>query len=302
MKTAVVTGAFGFAGANLTEALLNSGYKVYAIGRKGSLHNSRFTESDKLRVLLLAMDEYDQIAGLMDSSDVTGKDVIIFHLAWGGGRDDFDAQYSNIEGSLKAMDSAISLKEKAQSVRFVGIGSQAEYGVKSDKAEITENMSLEPFSAYGAAKAAAYYLLKKKAEISEIQFIWGRIFSLIGKYEPEGRMLPDLVKKLKDGQEVNLSSCEQYWDYLDAVDAAGAIMALGERGVSGEAYNIANGKYDLLRNFVLEAADHLGADRALLHFGKRADPFVSLRPSVQKIKRDTGWEASTPLIDSIKQY
>jgi NAD(P)-dependent dehydrogenase (short-subunit alcohol dehydrogenase family) len=46
------------------------------------------------------------------------------------------------------------LKEKAQSVRFVGIGSQAEYGVKSDDAEITENMSLEPFSAYGASKAA----------------------------------------------------------------------------------------------------------------------------------------------------
>lgn len=302
MKTAVVTGAFGFAGANLTELLAGSGYKVYAVGRKGSSHNSRFKESDKLRVLLLNMDEYDQIADLMDDSDVSGQDVIFFHLSWGGGRDDFEAQYSNIQGSLKAMDAAISLKTKAQSVRFVGIGSQAEYGVKPDSAEITEDMALEPFSAYGASKAAAYYLLKRKAEISEIQFIWGRIFSLIGKYEPEGRMFPDLVRKLRDGQEVNLSSCEQYWDYLDAGDAAGAIMALGERGVSGEAYNIANGKYDLLRNFVLETADHLGADRTLLHFGKRAEPFVSLRPSVQKIKKDTGWEASTPLIDSIKQY
>ena len=153
-----------------------------------------------------------------------------------------------------------------------------------------------------SSKPAAYHLLKNKAKKAEIHFVWGRIFSLIGKYEPAGRMLPDLVMKLKRGEDVSLSSCRQYWDYLDAKDAARAIMLLGEKGRDGEVYNIASGDYKELKAFVKEAADHLGADRALLHFGKRADPFVSLRPSVQKIKRDTGWEASTPLIDSIKQY
>ena len=48
-KIAIVTGAFGFAGANLTEHLLDYGYKVYAVGRKGSSHNDRFAESESLR-------------------------------------------------------------------------------------------------------------------------------------------------------------------------------------------------------------------------------------------------------------
>jgi len=187
-------------------------------------------------------------------------------------------------------------------VRFVGIGSQAEYGVKSGEIEITEDMSLEPFTAYGSCKAAAYYLLKSKAKLAEIHFIWGRIFSLIGKYEPSGRMLPDLVSKLKIGAEISLSSCEQYWDYLDADDAAEAIIALGERGHDGEAYNIADGRYKPLKEFVVEAAEYFGADITKVKFGGRAEPFVSLKPSVDKIKRDTLWEATTPFTTSIDKY
>ena len=237
-KIAIVTGAFGFAGANLTEHLLDYGYKVYAIGRKGSAHNERFEESESLRKVLIDMEDYDKICGYIDEDDIRSAEAIaLFHLSWGGQRDDFDTQRRNIDGSLRLLDSAHDIKEKCLksknmdvSIRAVGIGSQAEYGVKSGL--ITEDLSLEPFSAYGSCKAAAYYLMESKARILGIDFIWGRIFSLIGKYEPEGRMLPDVVRKLAAGEKVSLSSCEQFWDYLDAGDAADAIIALFEKGVT----------------------------------------------------------------------
>ena len=297
MKTAIVTGAFGFAGANLVECLLENDYLVYAVGRENSSHNDRFESSDMLKKIFVNMEDYDKI-----SDKVEEKDITFFHLSWGGGRDDFDAQVKNIDGALKAMDSAISFAKRGGKVTFVGIGSQAEYGVKSDSMELSEEALLEPFSAYGASQAAAYHLLKRKAELAEVDFIWGRIFSLIGKYEPEGRMLPDLVKKLKMGEKVNLSSCRQYWDYLDAKDAARAIMLLGEKGRSGEIYNIANGDYRPLSEFVYKAVDELKADRALLHFGQDPKPFVSLKPSVRKLKEDTGWEPAISFEETIKEY
>ena len=46
MKTAIVTGAFGFAGANLVEHLLLNEYKVYAVGRKSSSHNYKWKQGD----------------------------------------------------------------------------------------------------------------------------------------------------------------------------------------------------------------------------------------------------------------
>lgn len=302
MKTAIVTGAFGFAGANLVEELLENDYVVYAIGRDGSAHNDRFKNADNLKSRFINMEDYDKIGALIDEEDVKDKEVIFFHLSWGGGRDDFDAQLKNIDGSLKAMDSAISFAERGAKVAFVGIGSQAEYGVKTDSKELDENALLEPFSAYGAAKAAAYHLLKNKAKKAEIHFVWGRIFSLIGKYEPSGRMLPDLVMKLKRGEDVLLSSCRQYWDYLDAKDAARAIMLLGEKGRDGEVYNIASGDYKELKAFVKEAADHLGADEKLLHFGNDPKPYVSFKPSVKKLMEDTGFRAETSFLDSIDNY
>lgn len=307
-KIAIVTGAFGFAGANLTEHLLDYGYKVYAIGRKGSAHNERFEESESLRKVLIDMEDYDKICGYIDEDDISGADAIaLFHLSWGGQRDDFDTQRRNIDGSLRLLDSARNIKEKCLksknmdvSIRVVGIGSQAEYGVKSGL--ITEDLSLEPFSAYGSCKAAAYYLMESKARILGIDFIWGRIFSLIGKYEPEGRMLPDVVRKLAAGEKVSLSSCEQFWDYLDAGDAADAIIALFEKGVTGEVYNIANGDYDRLKNFVVRAAKCVGADESLISYGNRANPFVSLEVSGEKIKKDTGWEPKVSFEESIKYY
>ena len=58
MKRAIVTGAFGFAGANLVEQLLELGYRVYAVGRAGSAHNERLKESDQLKKIYLDMNEY----------------------------------------------------------------------------------------------------------------------------------------------------------------------------------------------------------------------------------------------------
>lgn len=319
---AIVTGAFGFAGASLTENLLNKGYEVYAVCREGSEHNERLdgcVNSHLLHKVYLDMQDYDKIHEYVDAEDIRAAErVLFFHLSWGGARDDFEAQYANVEGSLKALDSLKKLSEKAgadfldgrkaagvdgssagiasggaalnKKFRFIGIGSQAEYGVKSEI--ITEDLALEPFTAYGSCKAAAFHLLKSKARIYGIDFVWGRIFSLIGKYEPAGRMLPDLAHKLLEGKDVNLSSCEQFWDYLDVMDAAEAIALLGEKGRNGESYNIANGDYHELSYFVEKAAEVLSADKALLHYGKKAEPFVSLKPSVEKIKRDTGWSPS----------
>ena len=290
---AIVTGAFGFAGANLVEHLLSKNYKVYAVGRKSSSHNDRFENvpEDKLVKVFLEMEEYDQLPAYIPE-----KADFFFHLAWGGGRDDFEAQMKNVHGALKAMDAAAGI---SSDIRFIGIGSQAEYGIKSDCELITEDLALDPFSAYGSCKAAAYYLLRNRAQLLGIDFIWGRIFSLIGRYEPSGRMLPDLVDKLRRGEEVKLSSCEQYWDYLDATDAAAAITALAESGVSGETYNIANGSFRLLKEYVQEVAEVVGCDKSFITYGQKASPFVSLRPSVEKITRDTGWKPVISFKDTI---
>ncbi len=293
-KSAVVTGAAGFAGVHLTEQLLEKGYDVLAVLRPASEHNARIDELSarfpgQLKMLVTDRDREKLSEKLSGSGEKYG---LFFDLAWGGGREDREAQFANI---LRTQD-AVAAAKALGCRRFVGIGSQAEYGIKTGP--VTEESLTEPFSAYGAAKLAACHLSRIAATQEGLEWIWGRIFSLTGKYEPAGRMLPDLVRKLKGGETAYLSSCEQYWDYLDAGDCAEALIALGESGRSGEIYNIANGAYRPLKDYVeeLRREDHPGS----VVYGEKAKPFVSLQPNVSKLKADTGWEPRVSFRESVR--
>lgn len=289
---AVVTGAAGFAGYSFTIELLNRGYRVHAILRPGSEHNKRFsdiTDSEKLLLHEVDCNDFDKISdSINESCDV------FYHLAWFGARDDFEGQNKNIIYTIKALESAGKLGCK----RFVGIGSQAEYGVCKDV--ITEDLTPAPINAYGAAKVAALYLSKRRAEQLGVEWIWGRIFSLYGLYEPKGRMLPDLVDSIKRGETKHLSSCEQYWDYLNVLDASKAIAAIGEKGHNGEIYNIANGDYKALKEFVEEIRTTLNPDCHIV-YGDRANPFISLKTDISKIRKHTGWYPEIPFMEGIRQ-
>lgn len=287
MKTAVVTGAAGFAGCNLVEHLQQHGYRVFAVVRPGSLHNSRLTESDHLVKIELDASEIGELP-----KRISEKCDVFFHLALQGTRDDMAAQLVNVENTMKAVEAA----EKLSCKIFFGAGSQAEYGVKAEL--ITESLPPDPFTAYGAAKVAACFLSRRRAEQLGLEWIWGRIFSLYGKYEPSGRMLPDLIEKLKRGETPELSSCRQYWDYLEAGDAVEAMIALIEHGRNGEIYNIANGNYRPLKDFV-EQMREIYAPQVRIIYGDDPEPFVSLKPSVEKLEKDTGWKAKKDFAEGL---
>ncbi len=277
MKSAIVTGAAGFAGYSLTQALVKHGYKVYAILRPGSDHNQRLVFGPALVGIELDSEEFQRIPEF-----VTEPCDVFYHLAWAGLRDDFYGQNRNIEYTIMALEAAAAIG----CTRFVCTGSQAEYGMKDHL--ITEVDLPEPINAYGAAKLSALYLSKRRAEQLGIEWIWGRIFSLYGLYEPAGRMLPDLITKLQNREEITLSDCTQNWDYLDVRDAAEALVCLGEKGISGEIYNIANGDYRALRDYVEFANQKFADGNGRIQYGAKAEPYISLSPDVSKLK-SLGW-------------
>lgn len=278
MKKAVITGAAGFAGYSTTIELLNRGYEVFAILRPGSEHNARLMSiGGDLHLIELDCSEFDKIFDMVDT-----QCDIIYHLAWFGGRDDFNVQKNNVDYCLMALESASSLGCK----RFVGIGSQAEYGVSDEL--MNENSMPHPITAYGAAKLAALSLSRIKCKQLGMEWVWGRIFSLYGDNEPSGRLFPDLINSLRLNKSIILSSCEQNWDYLHVKDGASAIVSLGEKGLSDEVYNIANGNYKPLKCFVEEARSVLNSNSEII-YGPRAIPFISLQPDVSKITEHTGW-------------
>ncbi len=289
-----ISGAAGFLGCNIVERLIAYGYQVNAIVRPNSVNNIRLLNYSQVNVIELDMKNIGDLP-LQVNNNLEGSAPVFFHLAWAGERYDFTKQRENIKNSLEALEIAKLMGCR----RFIATGTQAEYGTTEEL--IVEDRMPNPFCDYGAAKVATCYLSRRRAQELGIDWIWGRVFSLYGKYEPTGRMLPDLVQKLKNGERVELSSCTQNWDYLDAGDAAEALIALAQRGRAGEIYNIANGNYRPLKEYV-EIVRKKYAPQAEIHYGDRSDPYVSLQPSVEKIMRDTGWRPMIGFEEGLKNY
>ena len=290
LKNYIVTGAAGFLGCNLTERLMQEeDAHIYAVVRPNSPHNARLAPSERLTIVPADLSEYAHLDEMIEEAC-----DVFFHLAWQGGRYDFAEQYGNIADTLGALEAAGRLGCR----RFICTGSQAEYGRQT--ALITEEMSPHPVCAYGAAKLAACVLSRQRAADLGVAWIWGRVFSLYGRYEQEGRMLPTLVKSLRSEQTFALSSSgAQNWDYLYVADAADALLALAEQGRAGEIYNIANGDYRPLRDYIEEARGGIAPQCDVTYGAADADVF-SLQPSVEKLCRDTGWRPMTDFADGLR--
>lgn len=293
-KAVVVTGAAGFLGYALTERLLQKGYRVYAVVRPGSGHNNRLLEleNDNLSIIELEIKNFSNI-----SAYIREKCSCFFHLAWSGDNT-IGEQIKNIDYTLQALKTAKDLG----CVRYICTGSQAEYGIVPPNEIVLESRNPIPITAYGSVKVCACVLSRQYAKELGIEWIWGRVFSLIGKNEPQGRMLPDLVKALSEGHRFYLSSCTQNWDYLDVYDGAEALIALADKGRSNEIYNIARGDYRVLSTYIKEAVKSLNASQEQIKFGAEPNPYISLQPSVKKLINDTGWAPRVSFTESLKQY
>jgi nucleoside-diphosphate-sugar epimerase len=271
VKTAIITGATGFLGFALVRELIQNGVQVCALCRKGSRRISRLGVLANVQIVEVDLNNLDSVNGI--SGDV------FFHAAWEGGRNEFTEQYRNVSQTINCVGLAARLGCK----RFVGFGSQAEYG--STTVRITEETPLKPTTAYGSCKVAAYYLSSDLAKRLGIEFVWARVFSIYGKGDNANSLFPQLVESLRTNGEFSLVTDGSHkWNYLHEEDAAKALRLLGqnESGV----YNVASRECKPLREYV-EAVRHEINPNGVVRYGtEKCDVWLDV--STEKLRKCIG--------------
>lgn len=254
----IITGATGFIGTALCEELVKNGHEVIAVIRPGS------SRRDKLRdvpVVELPLDDIARLPELVPEADM------FYHLAWNGSagsdREDFDMQYSNIGYTAEAVRAA----RRCGCRKFIGAGSQAEYGVVHGVAREDETLP-HPFMMYGAAKLAAYHMGRLVAAQEGITFVWSRIYSVYGVGENPGTLVNYVIDTLQKGEVPELSPCENMWNYMYITDCVRALRLLGETEAAEGIYHVASEDTRLLKEFVTEIRD-IVSPGAGLGFGKK---------------------------------
>lgn len=230
MERVVINGATGCIGLALIKEFVECGVEVLVLAHNGSKRNKYIPHVPQVRV------EYCDLNQLCMFNTNERYDVF-YNLAWIGGkyRDDVLLQESNIQYALDAVKLAARLGCK----RFIGTGSQAEYGLKNKK--LTSSMPANPVSAFGASKLYAGKMCEILAHQLGMDFIWTRILSVYGPYDGMQTMVMSLISQLRKGIVPELTGCEQMWDYLYSGDAAKALYLMGEKGKNGKIYVLGGG-------------------------------------------------------------
>lgn len=269
----LVTGAAGFVGSNLCEAILSMGYKVRALDdlSTGRLENLK---------QFLSNPNYEFIKGDIKDLGTCMKacedvDFVLNQAAWGSVPRSIEMplfySLNNIQGTLNMLEAARQNHIK----KFVYASSSSVYGDEPNlpKQEGTEGNLLSP---YAVTKRCDEEWAKQYTRHYGLDTYGLRYFNVFGRrQDPNGAyaaVIPKFIKLLLNGEKCRINGDGRQsrdFTYIENVIEANLKACLAPHEAAGQAFNIAYGGreylidiyYGLTRALGIEREPEFGPDR-----------------------------------------
>ena len=173
MKRAIITGATGAVGTALVKELVANHVEVLVFCREGSKRNQNILKHPLVNLKYYSLDQLFTVV-----NDTEKIYDVFFHFAWegttGAARDDMYLQNRNVQYALDAVEVA----KRFGCRKFIGAGSQAEYG--RVEGILKPNTPAFPETGYGIAKLCAGQMTREYAHQLGLEHNWVRILSIYG--------------------------------------------------------------------------------------------------------------------------
>lgn len=296
MEGVVVDGATSMLGLALINECITSGIKVLAIARKGSKRLGRIPQAESVKIVMCDQEDFADL----DTGGL-GQYEVYYHFAWGNvlaeERRDVKLQEPNIRYTLDA----VYLAQRLGCQRFVGAGSQAEYGRVSGL--IDSKTPVNPEVAYGIAKYAAGKMAMVLCESLGMECIWTRTFSVYGPGDNNTTLIMYTIDKLLRGEKPMFTKAEQKWDYLYSRDAGVAFRLIGEKGKNKKVYCIGSGCARPLGEYIHIVHDLINPALPLGIGELEYAPLqvMNLQADISELKEDTGFTPRYSFREGIKE-
>lgn len=293
--TIAMTGATSMIGVATIKECIKQQINVIAFARSNSSNIRRIPKSEYVKIIECDLSDM----GSFETQEISA-DVFI-HFGWTftdkEGRNSPAKQMMNVQFTLDA----VYLADRLGCKKFIGAGSQAEYGTPNTM--LKDDTPVNPVTPYGIAKYAAGRFAKIECEKIGMEYNWVHILSVYGEYDNKGTLLSQLFHNAKNNISMGLSGCEQIWDYLYEDDAGAAFVAVAEKGIDGRVYNLGSGIGRPLKEYVQEVIAIMNP-KYNPDFGKY--PYSPTQPmylvaDISALTEDTGWKPTVDFKEGIKE-
>lgn len=290
----LVTGAAGFIGSNLCEAILNMGYRVRAVD---DLSTGKQENVD----LFLNNPNYDFIRGDIKDFDTCmkvckGVDYVLNQAAWGSVPRSIEMplfySLNNIQGTLNMLEAARQNNVK----KFIYASSSSVYGDESNlpKKEGVEGNLLSP---YAVSKRCDEEWAKQYTKHYGLDTYGMRYFNVFGRRQnPDGAyaaVIPKFIKQILDVQTCHINGDGKQsrdFTYIENVIEANLKSCLASSEVAGQVFNIAYGGRETLIDVYYKLTKILGVEVEPEFGPERSGDIKHSNADISKAKRLLGYD------------
>lgn len=286
----VVTGAAGFIGSHLTEALLAAGHETIALDaftpyypRSRKRANARGFRLRQLDLVASPLEElFDGVHG-------------VFHLAAQPGARSYGPAFPDyVRNNIVASDRVFAAAADA-GARVVFASSSSVYG-ESRTYPTPERAAIRPASPYGVTKLACEHLARAYQRDFGLDVVVLRYFTVYGPRQRPDMAFARLIDALLQGTAFLVyGDGNQTRSFTFVEDAVEATLLAMARGRSGATYNVGGGEEATIRS-VAGRIEEIAGRPARLQFAPPVAGDVSRTcADITRIEKRLGWTPRTPL-------
>jgi dTDP-glucose 4,6-dehydratase len=316
-RTVLVTGADGFMGSHLTEALVALGADVHAFVRatsSGALNNIGHLRRE-LKVHFADLTDRTSIDYLVRELRDAPDRPYVFHLgaqahvgeSW---HRPYETIMANTVGTLNLLQSVVDWGLELE--KFDTAGTSEEYGnVRDDVSHhhtfddagaliLHERSPINPKSIYATAKVAADFLTMNYYDAFGVPGVVTRMFNNYGPRQNPRYVTGTIITQALTRPEIELGALDPLRDFCFCTDGVRGHLTVAAHGQPGDVYVYGQGKNISMADWaglIISTGVEHGLwpdDRRIVTVESRKRPgasdVVALRVGHEKLTRETGWQ------------
>jgi len=324
-RTCLVTGADGFMGSHLTEALVSLDANVHAFVRatsSGALNNIAPLR-EQLKIKFADLTDKTSVDYLVKELLEAPDKPYVFHLgaqahvgeSW---HRPYETVMANTVGTLNLLQSIVDYGLELE--KFDTAGTSEEYGNPRESVAhhhdfdeqggliLHERSPINPKSIYATSKVAADFLTMNYHDAFGLPGVVTRMFNNYGPRQNPRYVTGTIITQALMRETVELGQLDPLRDFCFCTDGVRGHLMVAARGIPGDVYVYGQGNNISMRDWadmILRVGREQGywearevvstADR----FRPGASEVMALRVGYEKLNRETGWEPNVSWEDGV---
>jgi len=305
-RSVLVTGAGGFIGSHLTEALVRAGASVRAFVRYTSRGEHGWLEAAdpeiirELEVFRGDLANPEAVAGAVEGQGVVLHLGALIPIPYSY-RHPREFVAANVEGTLNVLEAT----RRANVERVVHTSTSEVYGT-AQRVPIDEDHPLHPQSPYAATKVGADQIALSYQRSFDTPVVIVRPFNTYGPRQSARAVIPTIITQALSRDTIDLGATDTTRDFLYVGDTVAGIMraALAD-GIEGEVINLGTGVEVSIAEVVQRVLGLLDREIPVAFDDSRTRPPASeverLVADVTKAGRLLAWQAEVDLDEGLRR-